>query len=106
MPSREGRRLELLSADMSTLAGKLDALVAVVNIMRLLCAMSKHLPLITWGVGQAFIVKDGNKIISRVTNMGGECSSWLPKYSRTLPSEVHRQVVSMYVHCGLRFTKK
>lgn len=58
---------------MATVHGKLTALVAVVNIMRLLRVMAKHLPTITWGVGQSFNKKDDEgRTISVVTNVGGE----------------------------------
>lgn len=65
----------LLSADMRTLVGKLDALVAVVNMTRALCSMSKVLPAIAWGHGQALERKlANNTVISTVTNMGGACT--------------------------------
>ena len=70
----------LLEVNMSTLEGKLTVLVAVVNIMRAMCAMSAILPAITWGVGQEVVVKDGRKTISRVVNMGGEFAYLLGRF--------------------------
>lgn len=53
--------------------GKLNVLVATVNITRALCTMSAHLPTIAWGVGRAFIGKlEDGTVTSTVTNMGGE----------------------------------
>lgn len=75
MPCRSGNHVELLYADMSTMVGKLDTIVAVVNILRLLRALANRVPLIAWAVGRSFTVKnDGSTTISRVTNMGGGCA--------------------------------
>lgn len=51
MPRRSCHQQTLIEVNMATVHGKLTALVAVVNIMRLLRVMAKHLPTITWGVG-------------------------------------------------------
>lgn len=67
-------RQELVSADMRTLTGKLTALRAVANMMGVLCAMSRDLPTITWGIGQQVTrTRDGTEI-AKITNMGGECA--------------------------------
>ena len=58
---------------MRTVSGKLMVLRAVVNMMRVLIAMSARLPDITWGVGQEFIGEQDGQTISRVINNGGEC---------------------------------
>ena len=59
---------------MSTVGGELMAMRAVINILRLLRAMAKQLPSITWGVGQSITATDAGTTISTVTNMGSECA--------------------------------
>lgn len=74
LPCRSGHKHILMQANMSTIPGKLDALVAVVNITRLMRAMAKHLPQISWGVGQSYTSRDERDgVIRKVTNMDSEC---------------------------------